>query len=271
MGLFIAFFLIVLFVTSNAGTLEGKSVTISSNNIYHDVETEMDVSDHGGLNQQETLHENNELGIPTSLHNRTRDVILEETDSILYDVYGGQPEIILESEEDGLEVSDDWLILDVDEEDESYLMNKYEDSFDENEDSVEDVGNQPFSDESQSQDALECEANSPENKKGKNKKAEKRKKSEEFYFKHKKYGKKKSKDSKQTDKWKRNCCIRGKRVGNVRRTFLAANLFQECKERTKNLASRMSRSCRWIFWSCCEARALRRYYIHHSSRRKEKC
>ncbi|KFM78197.1 hypothetical protein X975_23893, partial [Stegodyphus mimosarum] len=87
MGLFITFFLIVLFVTSNAGTLEGKSVTMSSNDIHDGMKTEKDVSDDEGLNQQETLHENDDLGIPPSLHNRTMDLILEETDRILYDVY----------------------------------------------------------------------------------------------------------------------------------------------------------------------------------------
>ncbi|GFW80562.1 uncharacterized protein TNCV_2416641 [Trichonephila clavipes] len=74
---------------------------------------------------------------------------------------------------------------------------------------------------------------------------------------------KKGTKQKRKRSWKKNCCIRGKRVGNTRRTFLSENLFQECQERTRSLASRMSRPCRWIFWSCCEARALRRYYIHH--------
>ncbi|GIY49068.1 hypothetical protein CEXT_795111 [Caerostris extrusa] len=37
-------------------------------------------------------------------------------DEILYDIYNTQPEEVLEIDEDGLELSDDWLVLDMDEE-----------------------------------------------------------------------------------------------------------------------------------------------------------
>lgn len=72
-------------------------------------------------------------------------------------------------------------------------------------------------------------------------------------------------------RWQKNCCIRGRRVGNSRRTFLSNNLFRECKERTRKVRSRMSRSCKWIFWSCCEAKALRRFYFFAKTRKDDWC
>lgn len=72
-------------------------------------------------------------------------------------------------------------------------------------------------------------------------------------------------------RWQKNCCIRGRRVGNARRTFLSSNLFKECKERTRKVRSRMSKSCKWIFWSCCEAKALRRFYFFAKTKKDDWC
>lgn len=43
----------------------------------------------------------------------------EEKDSVLYDVYDKQPEMILEEDEDGVELSDKWIIFDDEEYDDT--------------------------------------------------------------------------------------------------------------------------------------------------------
>ncbi|CAL1263506.1 unnamed protein product, partial [Larinioides sclopetarius] len=198
---------------------------------------------------------------------------LSHEDEILYDIYSRQPEDEVEEiDEDGVELSDDWLVLDIDEdlskENDREMVNDIEASIDHVE--VDDS----MSDKEQNPEILDCEDETPKPMKRKKKILNRKPKPEEFYFKHKKYGKKtrKGKDShKKKVNWKKNCCIRGKKVGNTRRTFLAEDLFQECQERTRSLSSRMSRPCRWIFLSCCEARALRRYYIHHKPGKDNNC
>ncbi|GFQ84837.1 uncharacterized protein TNCT_58101 [Trichonephila clavata] len=178
-------------------------------------------------------------------------------DEVMYDIYARQQNEILEIDEEGLELTDNWLVLDQDEEwqpdeDETVIVN-------------EEINGSVLNDEQEAEE-LDCDKIPKQMKRKKKITDKKQQNDDEFYFKHKKYGKKAHKEGKKQKRkrsWKKNCCIRGKRVGNTRRTFLSENLFQECQERTRSLASRMSRPCRWIFWSCCEARALRRYYIHH--------
>lgn len=200
----------------------------------------------------------------------------KDQDSILYDLYDKQPEVIPEIDEDNVELSDQWIILDSNGNDDDNDNRDYE--FLNSEENEKDID---FTEETNltsidllhKVENLECDETVIKKKVKSSKLSPKKRNRDEFYFKHKTYGKRPLKKStrKKIPNWKQNCCIRGKRVGNGRRTYLAENIFQECKERTRSLASRMSRHCKWIFWSCCEARALRRYYIHYQSSQRDLC
>ncbi|GIY39695.1 uncharacterized protein CDAR_271511 [Caerostris darwini] len=108
-------------------------------------------------------------------------------DEILYDIYNTQPEEVLEIDEDGLELSDDWLVLDMDEEwqpdeNEAEMVNDIKTSInnEENDDSI--------SLEEQSSEVLDCDEEIPKPMKRKKKVSARKQKDDEFYFKHKKYG-----------------------------------------------------------------------------------
>ncbi|KAF8789974.1 hypothetical protein HNY73_005065 [Argiope bruennichi] len=241
--------------------------------VYEDVPVEDENSsywknDYELWDNSTAVHEEQDLWENDIQSNLTSWKVSHE-DEIFYDIYNRQPEEEEEEiDEDGVELSDDWLVLDFEEPNENdRMMVKH------TEISIDHVQiDNSISDEEKSIDVLDCEDETP--KSIKRKISNPKPRDEEFYFKHKKYSKKthKGKPSHQKkSNWKKNCCIRGKKVGNTRRTFLAKDLFQECQERTRNLSSRMSRPCRWIFLSCCEARALRRYYIHHKPKESNIC
>ncbi|CAL1263505.1 unnamed protein product [Larinioides sclopetarius] len=112
---------------------------------------------------------------------------LSHEDEILYDIYSRQPEDEVEEiDEDGVELSDDWLVLDIDEdlskENDREMVNDIEASIDHVE--VDDS----MSDKEQNPEILDCEDETPKPMKRKKKILNRKPKPEEFYFKHKKYG-----------------------------------------------------------------------------------
>lgn len=82
---------------------------------------------------------------------------------------------------------------------------------------------------------------------------------------------KKQKPDIKKDKWKRkrqmnlrmkDCCMKGKRIGLKARVYKSDNLFRACRETIRNNMPRIAHRCQWIMQTCCENKALRRYYVH---------
>ncbi|XP_067123034.1 uncharacterized protein [Centruroides vittatus] len=61
----------------------------------------------------------------------------------------------------------------------------------------------------------------------------------------------------------KNCCIKGKKIGNRPKVYDSDNLFHACRKLSRFHYPTLSQHCRWAINNCCENKALRRFYIKH--------
>lgn len=64
----------------------------------------------------------------------------------------------------------------------------------------------------------------------------------------------------------KNCCIKGKRIGNRPNVYGSPNLFRSCRELIKFYFPILSQPCRWVINNCCENKALRKFYIRQKGK-----